>query len=445
MQDEKYFVAVIGAGPAGLYAARKLALSGAEVVLFNRDIKPGGLAEYGIYHSKYRMKNGLRKQFNKILAEEGISYYGNVSVGENGDLSLDDVRAMGFQAILVTVGAQGTKWLGLPGEDLCGVYHAKDLVYHYNKLPPYSEREFAIGKKVALVGMGNVMIDIAHWLIHKLKVDEVISVARRGPSEVKFTKKEMAHLACDLSLDDLDAEIGRSAERMNAIGQDPQDAKDYILSTLPPECNRTSYTLFRLRFLSSPKEIVSDENGGVRGLKVEDTKLTLKNGEIKAESLGTTRLLDADTVVFCIGDKVDDEFGLPVQWNAFVKNPEPHFPVNELSYEIFDPQANQPVEGVFVAGWSREASSGLVGYARKDGENGAQAVLQYLAGQPPVDDSATLLADVTARLQQLPHPVVDKSGLARLAEVESAQAEELGLEEFKFGANDEMLGVLAMV
>jgi NADPH-dependent glutamate synthase beta subunit-like oxidoreductase len=89
----KHLVAVVGAGPAGIYAAQTLANAGTEVLLFNRDIKPGGLAEYGIYHDKHKMKEGLRKQFREILAMPNIHYFGNVVVGQQGDLSLDDLRA----------------------------------------------------------------------------------------------------------------------------------------------------------------------------------------------------------------------------------------------------------------------------------------------------------------------------------------------------------------
>ena len=120
-------VVVIGAGPTGIYAARSLAAAGVKVILLNRDIKPGGLAEYGIYHDKYKMKQGLRKQFRQILDHDNIIYYGNVTVGEDTGLSLGDIRQLGFDSIVVTVGAQGTKRLGLPGEDLSGVYHSKEL------------------------------------------------------------------------------------------------------------------------------------------------------------------------------------------------------------------------------------------------------------------------------------------------------------------------------
>ena len=83
--SEQYFVAVVGAGPAGLFGARELANQGARVVLFNRDIKPGGLAEYGIYPEKHTMKEGLRKQFRQALENENITYYGNVEAGAPGD------------------------------------------------------------------------------------------------------------------------------------------------------------------------------------------------------------------------------------------------------------------------------------------------------------------------------------------------------------------------
>ncbi|MRR31258.1 FAD-binding protein, partial [bacterium] len=220
-------VAVIGAGPAGLFAAKELATQGIKVTLINRDIKPGGLAEYGIFHNKYKMKNGLRAQFHQVLANPNIEYYGNVTVGKNGDLSLEQLRAMGFSAILVTAGAQGTKWLGLPGEDLVGVYHAKEVVYHYNKLPPFSQRKLIIGKKVAIIGVGNVMLDIAHYLIADRNVDEVIAVGRRGPDEIKFDRKELDYVIGNLDVKAVEYEIDRVAHIMTSLGQDPQAAKAY--------------------------------------------------------------------------------------------------------------------------------------------------------------------------------------------------------------------------
>ena len=438
----KHLVTIVGAGPAGLFAAKHLASAGVTVVLLNRDIKPGGLAEYGIYHDKYKMKEGLRKQFRQILAMPEIKYYGNVTVGMETGLSLDDLRAMGSQAIIVAAGAQGTKWLGLPGEDLQGVYHAKDIVYHYNNLPPFSTMEFRIGRRVALIGVGNVMMDIAHWAVRDLMVDEVVAVARRGPAEVKFTKKEMQNVAANLDLEALEVEIERVAARMEAVDQDPQAAKDFILSGLAKALEPVPDSRFTFQFLSSPSRIVGDENGQVNGLEVDDTQLVPRNGDTKAQRLGTKRILDVDTVVFCIGDRVDDKFGLPVKWNEFVKNPEPIYPINGNSYEAYDPEIEEPIEGIFVAGWSREASSGLVGVARKDGESGAKATLEYLKGSPPIEDSSAVLEKLHLKLTQMEQPAVSKDEIKRLEEMERVEAEKRGLEIYKMKTNQEMLAAL---
>jgi ferredoxin/flavodoxin---NADP+ reductase len=188
--SKQHLVAVIGAGPAGIYGARKLTEAGHRVLLINRDIKPGGLAEYGIFMDKEKMKTGLRKQFQRILTHPQVSYLGHVTVGEGKDLSLKELQDIGFSAIVVAAGAQGTKKLGLPGEDTQRVYHAKDVVYHFNKLPPFSRRPFELGSRVAIIGMGNVMVDVANWLLNYMNIAEVTVVARRGPKEKAYDDSE---------------------------------------------------------------------------------------------------------------------------------------------------------------------------------------------------------------------------------------------------------------
>jgi len=430
----KFFVAVIGAGPAGLFGARELANLGARVVLFNRDIKPGGLAEYGIYPNKHIMKNGLRKQFRQIMDLPNLDYYGNVTIGAQGDFTLDDLRGMGFQAILVTAGAQGTKWLGLPGEDLEGVYHAKDVVYFYNNLPPYTQKSFLFGKRCAVIGAGNVMLDITHYLARELKVDEVVAVVRRGPAEVKFDKKEMEYVVANLDQAALDAEIARVTPIMDAVHQDPAAARAAILEALPKALPKVSDTRFRFEFLASPVQMIGDENGRVKHVELEDNILVEANGDTKAKSTGHKRLLDVETVIFAIGDKVDDTFGLPVEWNEFVKNQSPRFPIDGISYE-------SPYDDVFVGGWSRQASSGLVGYARKDGTNAAKAVWQFLQTQKTVEPNVEVVAE---RVKKLGKPIVVKEDVKKLEAIELAEAQKQGLEAFKFSTNDEMLQVMGL-
>ena len=432
---QQFFVAVIGAGPAGIFGARELANLGARVALFNRDIKPGGLAEYGIYPNKHTMKSGLRRQFRQALELPNLDYYGNITVGEQGDLSLDSLRSLGFQAILVTSGAQGTKWLGLPGEDLTGVYHAKDVVYHYNQLPPYSEKPFRFGKRCAVIGAGNVMLDIAHFLSRELKVDEVIAVVRRGPAEVKFDKKEMEYVIANLDQADLDSEIERVTPLLQAVHQDPVAARASITEALPKALPKVSDTRFRFEFLASPVQMIGDADGKLTAVEIEDNLLVEANGDTKARGTGNKRRLEVESVIFAIGDKVDESFGLPVEWNEFVKNPNPRFPVDGNSYET-------PFGDVFVGGWSRKASSGLVGVARKDGTNAAKAVWQFLQTQQPAEPG---LEAVSEKVKNLGKPVVLKDSLKRLEAAEQAEAQKRGLEAFKFDTNNEMLQAMGLM
>ena len=365
MVDSGYIVAVIGAGPAGIFATKQLVTYGHEVVLLNKDIKPGGLAEYGIYPTKHKMKEGLRNQFRSILSDPKVHYFGNIEVGHVGDITFDEIRQMGFSAILVTAGAQAARHLGVAGEELKGVYHAKDVVYHYNGLPPYSQKDFSVGKRVAIVGAGNVMLDLAHWLIEMVKVDEVISVIRRGPAEVKFDKKELENVISYLDILALDAELDRVAPFMQEVGEDPEESREFYRAASHKAVPHDAPTRFVLKFLSAPKLLVCDENGRVKGLIVEETKLQESHGTMKAVGTGIQHTLDVDTVILAIGDQVDQNLGLPFAGSQYIHNLQPEYPEEGISYEVSDPETGKPMEGIFLAGWSRQASTGLVGIARE--------------------------------------------------------------------------------
>jgi len=433
-------IAVIGAGPAGIFAARELANNDHKVTLLNRDIKPGGLAEYGIYPTKHKIKEGLRKQFHSIIANENVSYYGNLVVGEKTEISLQDLRNLGFDAILVTTGAQGTKWLGIPGEDLVGCYHAKDIVYHFNQLPPFSTREFKIGKKVAIIGVGNVMMDIARYLITEKDVEEVTAIARRGPAEVKFTRKELEYIVKNLDMDDYLAEIDRVTPLMNSLGQDPYESVKFIQEAFPNADETNSDSLFRIKFLASLIKIMGNDNHEIVGIEIEENTLINENGSLKARGTGKKSIMDVDTVIFAIGDAIDPNFGLPFDRNEFVKNPKPRFPINGTSYESFDPVAFKIIEDVFLAGWARKASDGLVGNARKDGVNAAQAIEMYL--QTLENSSSANMEQIESFIRSRNKRIVDKFDLNGLLVVENKIAAEKGLENFKFSSNEEMLSII---
>jgi ferredoxin--NADP+ reductase len=117
---------------------------------------------------------------------------------------------------------------------------------------------------------------------------------------------------------------------------------------------------------------------------------------------------------------------------------QPRFPIEGISFEAFNPDTDQPIERVFLAGWARQASIGLVGVARRDGERAAEALLAYLQTQPAMRDLDNVVDKFEQRLAETHERVVDKVHLATLEQAEKAEAQRLGLEEFKFATNDEM-------
>ncbi|GIW21317.1 MAG: pyridine nucleotide-disulfide oxidoreductase [Candidatus Sericytochromatia bacterium] len=443
MLEKSQTILVIGAGPAGLYASGKLTEAGKNVILLNRDIKYGGLAEYGIFVSKHKMKEGIRKQFRKILANENLEYFGNVTVGKNSNVTLEELKNIGFSAYLITAGAQGTKNIGIEGEDAKGVIHAKDLVYHYNHLPPFSEREFEIGNKVAIIGVGNVMVDIAHWLVHYKKVKEVIAIARRGPNERAYTDKEIKAIAYNMDTELVRRELERIRENLESLGQNIEET----FKNLIKECSEKYYeedspTKFYFKFLSSPKRILKDNNNKVIGLELEENILIEKDGKLVSKGTGKTYTIDLDNVIFAIGDNVDSSLGLSVnKWGEFIKNPNQYEDdPNRNLYELYDEENKKVLEGFFVAGWSRKASDGLVGIARKDGETAAKYILDYLKNKPIEEDNK--LSKLLDLFTQKGVEYVTKKDIELLEKLEAEEAKKRNLEFYKFDYNKEMLDLI---
>jgi ferredoxin--NADP+ reductase len=439
--SQQHLVAVVGAGPAGIYGTRKLAEAGHRVVLLNRDIKPGGLAEYGIFVDKEKMKTGLRKQFKKILADPKVFYLGHVTVGRNQPVTLDDLKKVGFGAIVVTAGAQGTKKLGIEGEDSIGVYHAKDVVYHYNSLPPFSERNFEIGKRVAIIGMGNVMVDIANWLLNHKKVDQVVVVARRGPLEKAYDDNEFEYIDMYLDNADMKQEIDRISAHLAAVGQDIDAIKaKFIKQGEPLEGRRLTF-----RYLCSPTKVIANDQGRVAGLEAEQNEMILQGGKTVAKGTGKTQRIDVDSVIYAIGDQVDASLGLPFSRGAFVTNQEKlSGDPNPAAYQPYDPEIKKALDGIFVAGWSRNASVGLVGVAKQDAERGMKVVNEYLKTKPGLS-SGEMEAKIEGLIDTFKKKgasVVTKEDIELLEGAEQEEARARKTWDFKYTSDDKMLEVI---
>jgi ferredoxin--NADP+ reductase len=414
-------VFVVGAGPAGMFAARQIALAGYETFIFNRDIRPGGLAQYGIYPTKIKMKSGLRKQFVQTLDLPNVHYFGHVRIGAAYDLSLAELESFHPAAIIFASGAQGAKSLGLPGEGLKGIYASKDFVYNYNQLESHVARDFSSHKRIAVIGVGNVAVDVARWLLldkPAKHTESVIIVARRGPYEVKFDKKEIEHVEPHIARDDFAAELARIKDRCANANQDVSPEKIFALhfphlanpafASVPPSLS--------FRFLSSPQAFVANAQGRVTQMIVTENDLVLKSdGSTSARATQTTSALDVDTVLFAIGDAHDPEIGLPMGSNGYATRPDSGSP-DAASFEVWDPTSSAARPAKFVVGWARKASTGLAGVARHDGELGARKALEYLkdAADPGTLSESELRSRLTAKGLRL----IDKSDLSLLTRAE---------------------------
>jgi ferredoxin--NADP+ reductase len=284
------------------------------------------------------------------------------------------------------------------------------------------------------------------WLLEDSparRTEEVIVVARRGPYEAKFDKKELGYVEAHLDRGEFIQELERVKARCVSCDQDvsvekigqatfPFLRKDNLVQASPK---------LTFRFLCSPKEIVVGPDGRIRQLVVTENDLVLRgDGNTGAKATDKTAVLDVDTLIFAIGDKQDPGLGLPMGPDGYATKPNLALP-SEPVYEMWDPRTAQTLDGTFVAGWARRASTGLVGIARHDGENAAGNVIEYLKTVP---EKGSLLAfEIEALLESKGLHPVNKSDLLTLARVEEREARARDLVSFKYSDNSEMLNAIA--
>jgi ferredoxin--NADP+ reductase len=441
-----HVVIVVGAGPAGMAVAASLAKADHEVIILNRDIKFGGLAEYGIFPAKLKLRGGLKKQYWELLERPNVHYFGNVSIGNGKDLTVEEVRNLGASAVAFSIGAQGTKAIGVEGDSAQGVFHAKDVVFHFNRLPGYGDRPFEMGKHVAIIGAGDVMVDIAHWLIRYKKVERVTAIVRRGPVERKYNPKEIRAVCANMDVDGITKEVARIKDRLVAVGQNADEVLKGLMNEFMKCEPKVSDTKMGFKFLASPKRILVDGNNRVRGLEMEDNKLDPKGEDTVAVGLKQYYEFSCDAVVFAVGDKVDETVGLPYKSGMFVTNPNKtgNDPDDAL-FQAYDETTGKIVDGVFLAGWARKASEGLVGIAKRDGDWCAEIVNRHLA--PKTSGSHSSAKVVLAKLASIlkahrSHPV-DVKGLRVLESREkSHQGATDCIGEFKYSSNQDMIRLI---
>ncbi len=203
-----------------------------------------------------KLRGGLKKQYWDMLEQPNVHYFGNVSVGQGKDLTVEELRGLGASAVAFSIGAQGTKAIGVSDSGKGGPCEMSLITS--NRLPGFGDRPFDMGKHVAIIGVGDVMVDIAHWLIRYKKVERVTAIARRGPVERKYNPKEIRAVCSNMDHEGITQEFARIKDRLAAVGQNA----DEVLASLTAEftkCEPTgSSSKMGFRFLASPKRAPVD-------------------------------------------------------------------------------------------------------------------------------------------------------------------------------------------
>jgi len=365
-------IAVVGAGPAGFYAAQHIskALPDSTIDIYEKLPVPFGLVRFGVAPDHPEVKNCI-SSFSKTATKSNVNFIGNTALGR--DISLDQLRA-NYHAVLLTYGADEDKILGVEGEHLENIIPARDVVSLYNGLPEYDQVKVNLDTEtVMIVGVGNVSLDVArmiltpidvlkntdvteNWLeqLSKSRVKKVVIIGRRGPLDVSFTIKELRELIklvdCRPVFNKEDfhgvKEVLKGLERprkrlsellyKTAVGQENLNTQE-TLSNVSKE--------WHLKLYRSPIAFMDNNSDGKVQKAVLGINIPCGNGKIKDSN--KTEILECGLVIRSVGFKST--------------NVDPKLPFNDQKGIVPNVEGRvDGVKGLYVAGWVGTGPRGVI-------------------------------------------------------------------------------------
>ncbi len=412
-------VAIIGAGPAGYFAAQALQnLQTADRIfaidMIERLPTPWGLVRSGVAPDHPKIKT-VSKVFEKIAADPNFRLFANVEIG--GEISVAAL-AQKYDAIVLATGSSLGKKLGIPGEDLPGSLSAAEFVPWYNAHPEFADVAVPLDTDTAVViGAGNVAMDVARMLAlepseldptdtaeHALTsfkesaVRNVYISARRGPEHAAFTSPEIRELP-KLEHTNVQIEMSDIKEAIVRAGAEPEkDVKsnlDAMLAIAQSDSSQHERTL-HLLFQHTPKAILGSE-------RVEGVLYSTPKGDLTIE---------CGLVITAIGYQVQAIDGVPYE-NGKVVNVD-----------------GRVSEGVYVVGWAKRGPLGVIGTNKSDSAAVIELLVADLKSPKGAGDISQLITD---------QKVVDQSGWARINAAEIAAGEPKGKPRIKSVVHEELL------
>ncbi len=451
-------VAIVGAGPAGAFAASCLlrTYGDVEIDLFERLPTPWGLLRGGVAPDHQEIKR-LEDTFDRQTLKRGCRFLGNVEVGR--DVTHGELMRH-YTAVIYATGAQTDKSLGIPGEALPGSWAATEFVAWYNGHPDYRELPFDLSaRRAVVIGNGNVAADVVRILTlsptelertdiadHALEVlrdsaiEEVVVLGRRGPAQAAFTSaevRELGHLEgvdlrvdpADVALDDVSrdwlAEHGTFTARKNV-----QLLQEFAARPARNDAGRR----IELRFLTSPVEIRGEQrveavtvgrNGIVRG----------DDGMLRARALdGDPETIACGLVLRSVGYRAVPLPGVPFD--------ERHFVLPNASGRVLTPDGD-PLPGVYAVGWIKRGPTGILGTNKRDAEETVTCLAEDLRGGVLPAPEQPGAAQIDALLAERAPGLVTVDGWRAISRHELERGRSQRRPRVKLASRDELLETAA--
>lgn len=416
-------VAVIGAGPSGLYASVELLRQSPEVNvdMFDRIPAIGGLARYGVSpdHAARRQMAAVAEYY--AMASHRFQFYGNVKIGVH--ISHDELLTR-YRAIIYACGCSSDQNLGVPGEMVAGCHAASEFVGWYNGHPDFADRQFDLsGERAIVIGNGNVALDLARIILKgtdglrhtdianaalaalaRSRIREVVILGRRGPAQASFTTPELLELA---QLEDVDiiVEPGGAANDLHQspLHVEPHTATSFarrlklqILRDYAARGPKSQSKRLVLRFCSSPVAILGEER--VKGVRIaRNILVTQADGSISAQPTTDHRNMPACLVLRAVGYRGRAIPGLPFDT---AKGTLPN-----IAGRVIDPATMAPVPGTYVVGWQKRGPRGVIGTNKICAQETVKNVLEDLQATSSTGQEPYLPSLESLLLDRQAHPI----------------------------------------
>jgi ferredoxin--NADP+ reductase len=445
----KLRLAIVGAGPAGIYAADIIRKAEKDfdvsIDLFEHLPAPYGLVRYGVAPDHPRIK-GIINALKEVLDRGDIRLFGNVKYGV--DLTLDDLKKH-YNAVIFSTGAIEDAPLTIPGIDLAGSYGAAEFVSWYDGHPDVPRTWPLTASSVAVIGNGNVALDAARMLakhaddllvteipdnVYKgLKASPVTDVhvfGRRGPAQAKFSPLELRELGelrdVDMIVYDEDFDIDPASQELIDTNKQVFVLNKVMNEWRTRETGKASRRL-HLHFYANPVEVIGDDNGNVTAFRYERTRPDGKGG---VEGTGEMREVAVQALYRAIG-----YFGSPLPEIPFDEN-KGVFPNHEG--QVLD-ASGKHIPGIYATGWIKRGPVGLIGHTKSDAmETIAHVIEDQATWWNPAEPAEGAIVDL---LDQRGVEYTTVEGWAALDEYERHLGEKQDRERIKVVERDEMLQV----